>query len=45
MKLLDFLGGIGMNVLIKVLGLFTLAIGTQFIILGLIAAFPALAVQ
>lgn len=42
MKLLDFLGGIGMNVLIKVLGLFTLAIGTQFIILGLIAAFPAL---
>ena len=42
MKLLDFLGGIGMNVLIKVLGLFTLAIGTQFIILGLIVAFPAL---
>lgn len=42
MKLLDFLGNIGMNVLIKVLGLFTLAIGTQFIILGLIAAFPAL---
>ncbi len=45
MKLLDFLGHIGMNVLIKVVGLFTLSLGTQFIILGFSAAFPGLGLQ
>lgn len=44
-KLLDVLGHIGMNVLIKIVGLFTLALGTQFILLGLNAAFPALAIH
>lgn len=42
MKLLDVLGHIGMNVLIKVVGLFTLSLGIQFIIMGAKAAFPAL---
>ena len=41
-KLLDILGHIGMNVLIRVVGLFTLAIGIQFIIFGLGSSFPVL---
>jgi multiple antibiotic resistance protein len=40
-NLLNFLGKVGMNVLIKVLGLITLAIGIQFIIKGLSVTFPA----
>jgi multiple antibiotic resistance protein len=45
MKLLDVLGHTGMNVLIKVVGLFTLALGTQFILMGISAAFPALGIK
>lgn len=44
-KLLDVMGHIGMNVLIKVVGLFTLALGVQFILLGVSAAFPALGIN
>mgnify|MGYP000284704463 FL=1 len=40
--LLKFLGDTGMNVLIKITGLFTLAIGVQFIIDGIAQIFPAL---
>ncbi len=40
MKLFTVLGETGMNVLIKVMGLITLAIGVQFIIYGLRVAFP-----
>ena len=40
MKLLDVLGHTGMNVLIKVVAGFTLALGTQFILMGISAAFP-----
>ncbi len=40
--LLKFLGDTGMNVLIKITGLFTLAIGVQFIIDGIASTFPAL---
>ena len=40
MKLLKILGDTGMNVLIKVMGLITLAIGVQFIIYGVRSAFP-----
>lgn len=40
-NLLKVLGRIGMNVLIKIVGLFTLSLGVQFIILGITAAFPA----
>lgn len=42
MKLFTVLGETGMNVLIKVMGLITLAIGVQFIIYGLAVAFPRL---
>ena len=45
MKLLNVLGHTGMNVLIKVVGLFTLALGTQFILMGITAAFPALGIK
>lgn len=41
-NLLDVLGKLGMNVLIKVVGLFTLALGVQFIILGISVTFPNL---
>ncbi|MEN9946170.1 MAG: hypothetical protein RLZZ293_556 [Pseudomonadota bacterium] len=41
-RLLDLLGHTGMDVLIKVVGLFTLALGTQFIIAGTSSAFPGL---
>ncbi len=44
-KLLDLLGKLGMNVLIKVVGLFTLALGVQFIIQGIAVAFPALSIK
>ena len=40
MTLLKILGDTGMNVLIKVMGLITLAIGVQFIIYGVRSAFP-----
>lgn len=40
--LLKVLGNTGMNVLIKITGLFTLAIGVQFIIDGIASIFPAL---
>ncbi len=44
-NLLKVLGKLGMNVLVKVVGLFTLALGVQFIILGLNIAFPSLGVN
>ena len=44
-KLLDVMGHLGMNVLIKIVGLFTLALGVQFILLGVSAAFPALGIN
>ena len=40
MKLLKILGDTRMNVLIKVMGLITLAIGVQFIIYEVWSAFP-----
>ena len=40
MKLLKILGDTRMNVLIKVMGLITLAIGVQFIIYEVRSAFP-----
>ncbi len=44
-RLLDLLGKLGMNVLIKVVGLFTLALGVQFILQGVASAFPALGMK
>lgn len=41
-KILYFLGPIGMNVLTKITGLITMAIGTQFIFNALITFFPGL---
>lgn len=41
-NLLDLLGHTGIDVLIKVVGLFTLALGTQFILTGLQTTFPVL---
>lgn len=41
-SLLKVLGNTGMNVLIKITGLFTLAIGVQFITEGIASLFPAL---
>jgi len=40
--LLKVLGHVGLNVLIKIMGLFTLAIGVQFITSGLAGIFPVL---
>ncbi len=42
MSLMRFLGEVGMSVLIKVMGLFTLAIGVQFIVNGVTRIYPAL---
>ena len=41
-KLLEILGDTGMNVLIKITGLFTLAIGIQFMVEGFGELFPGL---
>jgi len=41
-QLLALLGNLGMLVLIKIMGLFTLAIGVQFILSGLSSVFPGL---
>jgi len=41
-QLLNLLGKLGMLVLIKIMGLFTLAIGVQFILSGLSSVFPGL---
>lgn len=42
MSLMKFLGEVGMSVLIKVMGLFTLAIGVQFIVNGITRIYPTL---
>ena len=41
-NLLHFLGNVGMNALIRIMGLFTLAIGVQFILDGVSKFFPGL---
>jgi multiple antibiotic resistance protein len=41
-KISTLLGSTGMNVLTKIFGLITLALGIQFMIIGLIQSFPAL---
>ncbi|HEY9160617.1 MAG TPA: MarC family protein [Desulfomonilia bacterium] len=41
-NLLHFLGNLGMSALIRIMGLFTLAIGVQFILDGVSKFFPGL---
>lgn len=41
-NLLNFLGNVGMNALVRIMGLFTLAIGVQFILDGMSKYFPGL---
>lgn len=44
MDLMKFLGSTGMNVLVKVMGLFTLAIGVQFMVTGISTIYKNLGV-
>ena len=41
-ELLHVLGDLGMSVLVRIMGLITLAIGVQFILSGLANTFPVL---
>lgn len=42
-ELAHYLGAVGLDVVVKIMGLITLAIGVQFVITGLRAVFPILA--